>query len=315
MKIRFQLQVVCIAACLLITTLCWQVSATVIDKIVAIVNSDIITLVELNREAAPYVERIKAAGYSADEKQQMIREVHEKVLDALIDKALAHQEAQRYKITVSESEITEAMENFMTSKGISQADMETMLAQEGLTMEGYRETYKKQILQARLYNHAVKSKVVITEAEVMEEYKANEKDFAGVKKYHLRNILTDDEDLINQVYQKLKKSIRFSTLAKKYSIAPNAFDGGDLGLFDVSNFSEEIKTQIGNLKKGQFTQVIHTSQGFQIFYIEDIVVEGHKTFEQAHDEIYDKLYRKQVDIKVKTWLESLKKEAHIERKL
>ena len=73
----------------------------------------------------------------------------------------------------------------------------------------------------------------------------------------------------------------FIELAKQFSTASNASDGGDLGLFDITNFSKEIKEKISKLNKGQYTDVITTAQGFQIFYLQDIVLEGKQPYEQA----------------------------------
>ena len=103
----------------------------------------------------------------------------------------------------------------------------------------------------------------------------------------------------------------FSKIAKQYSIAPNASDGGDLGVFDISSFSTGIKDSIALLKKGEYTDVIQTAQGFQIFFVVDIEQGETRTFEQARDEIYETLYREQVTKKFETWLDSLKKKAHI----
>lgn len=315
MKIKTRLKMVCAATWIITAVLCGTVNATVIDKIVAIVNSDIITLVELNKEAGPYLDRIEKAGYPPEKKEEMAGQIRADLLNVLIDRSLTQQEAKRYSISVSEGEVDAAVENFKSSRGISQAELEAGLAKEGMTMAAYRETAKKQILQSKLINHAVKSKVVITDMDVKTFYDTHSKDFAGTKKYHLRNILNTDESLMTELHQKLKQGGEFSGLARVSSMAPNASDGGDLGMFDISNFSEEIKKQISHLKKNQFTDIISTAQGFQIFYVEDILIDGNKTLEQARDEIYERLYREQVETKFKTWLESLKEQAHIVIKL
>ncbi|MCK4768540.1 MAG: peptidyl-prolyl cis-trans isomerase, partial [Desulfobacula sp.] len=197
------------------------------------------------------------------------------------------------------------------AKSLSPEEFERALNQEGLSLAEYRENIKKQILQAMLINQAVKSKVIITDSDIKKSYEANAGKYSGKKKYHLRNILMDNEDEIKEIKKELDKSKKFIPLAKKYSIASNASDGGDLGTFDINNFSESIKNSISKLSKGDYTNVISTAQGFQIFYIEDIVLEGAKTLEQAYDEIHEILYREQVDKKFETWLESLKKKAHI----
>ncbi|MBU8911202.1 MAG: SurA N-terminal domain-containing protein [Desulfobacterales bacterium] len=290
---------------------CWPVSADVIDRIVAIVNNDIVTLVQLSRESAPYMKNIESSGYPDEKKKEMMQDINKKILTALIDQSLTRQEASKYQINVSDTEITNALENVKKAKALNQEEFEYALNQEGLTLKEYRENVKKQILQGKLINYAVKSKVIITESDIKKRYESNAEKYSGKKKYHLRNILMDNEDEIKEIKKKLDKNKEFITLAKKYSIASNALDGGDLGRFDINNFSENIKDSISKLDKGGFTNVITTAQGFQIFYIEDIVLEGAKTLEQAQDEIHESLYREQVDKKFETWLESLKKKAHI----
>ena len=120
-----------------------------------------------------------------------------------------------------------------------------------------------------------------------------------------------DKSKIDEVKKKLDGKEDFSALAKQYSMAPNAPDGGDLGTFDVTSFSVGIKDSISLLKKGEYTDVIQTPQGFQIFYAVEIEQGNNKTFEQVRDEIQESLYQEQVKEKFETWLESLKKKAHI----
>jgi len=285
--------------------------AEVIDRIVAIVNNDIVTWVQLSKEAAPYIKNMESSGYSDEKKKETALEIHQKILAALVDRTLTQQETEKYHINVSDTEVDNALENVKKTRSLSQEDFEAALKQEGLTVKDYRENVRKQILQSKLINNAVKSKVIITESDVKNYYDAHMEKYSGKKKYHLRNILMASEQGIKDVRTKLDMGKSFSMLAKEYSASPNASDGGDLGIFDIHNFSESIKNSISQLNKGDYSNVISTAQGFQIFYVEDIVLEGNKTYEQAYDEIHESLYREQVEEKFKTWLESLKKNAHI----
>jgi len=290
---------------------CQPISADVIDRIVAIVDDDIVTLVQLSKETSPYIKNIESSGYPDEKKKEMVQAINKKILTALIDQSLTRQEAKKYQINVSDTEINTAVENVKKAKSLSQEDLEKALGQEGISLKEYRENIKKQILQSKLINYSVKSKVIITESDIKKRYESNAEKYSGKKKYHLRNILMANEDKMKEIKKKLDKNKGFALLAREYSIASNASDGGDLGTFDIHNFSESIKDSISKLNKGGFTDVISTAQGFQIFYIEDIVLEGVKTLQQAYDEIHEILYREQVDKKFKTWLESLKKKAHI----
>ncbi len=87
-----------------------------------------------------------------------------------------------------------------------------------------------------------------------------------------------------------------------------------LSLSSTAN-NEDIKNNISKLKKGEYTDIMNTPQGFQIFYVDDIMLDGHKTFVEAEDEIYGLLYNKEVELKFETWLKSLREKAHIKMML
>ncbi len=288
-----------------------SVSAEVVDRIVAIVDADIVTQVQLNRGIAPYIEQIENSGYDDEKKKEMIEDVTKKVLNSLIEKSLTEQEAKKYRITISEAELDGAVNNVKENRSLNDEELEAALAKEGMTLEQYRKDLGNQILRARLINHEVKSKVVVSKASIEKYYEENKDKYVGVKKYHIRNILMGNFDKASEIKKMLDENQDFVQLAKTHSIAPNAQDGGDLGLFDISNFPESIKNAIAELEKGDHTQVISTARGFQIFYVQDIVMDGGKTKEQAYDEIHGILYKEQVERKFKGWLESLKKKAHI----
>lgn len=285
--------------------------AEIVDRIVAIVDEDIITLVQLENETDAYRKKIEAAGYPEEKKQEMIQEVNTQILNSLIDASLTRQEARKYNIDISEQDVTKAVENFRSNRSLSQEEFEQGLEKEGLSIEDFRDNMKNQIIQGRIINYAVRSKVVVTEKEIEQYYNDNIQLFSGQKKYHLRNILKADENALNEVKIKLDMNQDFAQLAREYSEAPNAGDGGDLGLFDINNFSETIKEKISLLEKGDHTDVIQTGKGFQIFFVEDIVVAGQKTPEEARETIHKTLNQEKMEAKFKTWLESLKEKAHI----
>ncbi len=291
--------------------ICPVLSAETVDRIIAVVNSDIITLAQLNKETSRYRINIESSENSDVKKKALIDDLNKKILESLIDQSLTQQEAKKYNIEISEAEVDASIENIKKIKSLSKEALEKALEQEGLTLKEYRESLKKQILQARLINYAVKSKVVVTEVEIKKQYETNAEKYANNKKYRLSNILLIDKSKIDEVKTRLKNKEEFSELAKKYSTASNASDGGELGTFDITSFSAAIKESIASLKKGEYTDFIQTPQGFQIFYVVDIEQGIAKTFEQSRDEIHEAMYQEQVKEKFEIWLESLKKKAHI----
>lgn len=285
--------------------------AEVVDRIVALVNDDIITLRQLNEVVQPYREKVMASQQSDGQKEKIIEQIKADMLNKLVDASLTKQAAVTYGIRVDDQEVDMAIENFKKAHNLDDAGLTAGLAQEGLSMEIYRERMKDQILQSRLVTRAVRSKIVVTDEEVKDYYDSHRDQFAGTRKYRLRNILTSTEAKMREVVERLLKKEDFSGLAKTYSIGSNASQGGDLGVFDIDSVSQDIKDAIEGLGKGEFTKVLNTGSAYQILYVDDIVTEGNLTVEEAGDKIREVLYRTQGEKLFNDWIKKLKQNAHI----
>ena len=283
----------------------------IIDRIVAVVNNEIVTLSQLNKATLVYRANIEASQNSQTRKQELISQLETDMLNQLVENSLTVQEAVKYGIEVQDEDVDRAIENFKKSNNLDQDGLERGLAAEGMTLEEYRARMKDQILQSMLVNRAVRSKIVITDDEIKAYYDTHKDVFTGTRKYHLKNIIAQNEEDIKTVQEGLKHKASFAELAKKYSIGSNASQGGELGLFDIASFSEQIRTAVEGLGKGEYTQVMNTGGAFQIIFVEDIVMEGGLTLEQATTKIQDILFRERGEKQFKEWMQSLKKNAHI----
>jgi len=136
-----------------------RVLAEVVDRIVAIVNNDVISLIELNEALKPYMEKVMAANYGPEKEKQMIFKIREEVLNQLIDQKLTDQEIARYKLNVNEKEIDQSIERIKQVNSITDEQFRAALAREGLSMETYRQKMREQLLRANLLNREVKSKI------------------------------------------------------------------------------------------------------------------------------------------------------------
>ncbi|MCK5098164.1 MAG: SurA N-terminal domain-containing protein [Desulfobacteraceae bacterium] len=283
----------------------------VIDKIVAIVNEDIITLVELNKAIKPYLAEVEKTAYSNERKEQIINKLQHDMLGKLIEFKLTEQEAERYQIKVSDEELEASIQKFLENEKITKEELKKALLREKMTYEEYKNDMRSKILRPKFINRVIRAKVVITNEEVAEYYNEHETEYAGVKKYYLRNILVKEKEKIEKVNELLISGYDFKEIAKEYSQAPNASTGGDLGAFELDVFAENIKENILMLEKGQYTDVILTDGGFQIFFLENIEISGGKTLEQANEEIVRKLFGVKAEKKYIEWFESLKETSHI----
>lgn len=294
----------------------WAVSCfaqeEVVDRIVAIVNDDIITLSQLDMAAAPYRENIEASQESSARKKEMMAQMYPQVLNQLVENSLVVQEAKRMGITVDDKDVDNAVENFKREHNLDQERLELGLAAQGITLEQYRERIREQILQSMIVSRAVRAKIVITDEEIKNYYDTHYQEFKGKKTYHLKNIIVRDSTDLSTVQGKLENKVDFSQVAKDYSIGSNASSGGELGKFDISSFSDEIKKALEGVGKGQYTKPVNMGDSFQILYVADIISQGQGPVqEEVEKQIQDILYREYGAVQFKTWMENLKNSAHI----
>lgn len=297
--------------------------AQVVDRIVAVVNDDIITLNELNQAFTPYANRIQALGYSSDQEHKMLFKVRENILNQLIDQKIEDQEIKRFKISINEKEVDKTIERIKEANFYTDEDIRSALANDGLTMEAYRKGIREQILRSRLINIQVKSKIVITEEDIKAYYKNHQDMYGGKKKYHLRNIImlvppnTDGDEKhkikgkMEAVLDKLNSGQSFEKMAKVYSESSQASDGGDLGLFTLDQLAPGLRKVIQKTAPGKFTPVIDTDQGYQIFFVKKIVKTSGRSLKEVSSEIERKLYDEVVNKKFKKWMEELRKKSVI----
>lgn len=289
-----------------------QVAAEVIDRIVAVVNNDIITLAQLNKAVKPYRANIESSQGSTEQKKQLMEKLETDMLQQLITRSLTIQQAGKYQINVTDEDVDRSIEDFKKQNNLDQPSLEKGLEAQGMSYKAYRKQVKSELIQSMLINRAVRSKVIITDGDIQAYYDAHKDSFSsGSRKYHLRNILVETQEEILQIQAKLENKASFPVLAKKHSIASNAQDGGDLGVFDINNFSDQIKNSLAELEKGDHSPILSAGNGYQIIYVEDIILEGGGDMASVREKIQDILYREQAEKRFKEWIESLKESAHI----
>ena len=298
-------------------------NAKVVDRIVAVVNEDIITLFELNQRLKPYKKKL--SGFESDpvKNSEMLFKIREDLLNQMVDEKLSAQETKQYNITVSEKEIDDAIERIKESNMVTEEELSKALQSEGITMAEYREDTRKQILRSRLLNRQVKYNVIITKEDIKAYYDSNPDKYQGKEKYHLRNIIMKprflaDEDekriilkKMGAVLTKLHDGEPFEDMARIYSESTFAADGGNLGTFTLDELVPQLQEALKGLEAKEFTPVLDTDQGYQILFVDEILTAPGKSFEEASPEIEEKLYNEMIDEKFMSWTDELRNKSLI----
>ncbi|OQY11704.1 MAG: hypothetical protein B6I31_04405 [Desulfobacteraceae bacterium 4572_19] len=292
----------------------------VVDKIIAIVNGDIITLKDLNVAIRPYLQKISNSSYSFEEKDKILTKFKADALSKLVNEMLTDQEIKKLKLTVEDDEVDNAIEQIKITRNFTDEEFIDALRKDGMDIHEVREMIKRQILRPRLLNYRVKSKVIITKKDIQKYYEAHPEIYSTEKKYSLKTILLphtlndgkDPMEIMNNIILKFHGGESFEKLAKEYSIVPNVAEtGGDLGTFTLGSLSPQLQKALIGVEAGECTLVLDTDHGYQIFYVSDIEADSKKVSEEISKKIKATLYEKLVNEKFNVWINELRKQAHI----
>lgn len=293
--------------------------AQVIDGIAAIVNDEVITTYDLDKE------------YLMIQREQEKLPASEKMglktaaLNRLVDKKLIDQKVRELDIKVLDDEVKLAIEDVKKQNNMTQDALVKALAAQGMTFEQYQTQLKDQLQRLRLMSQEVRSKIQVGEQEVRDYYEANLPKYGAVEQFHARHIffkmdkkggaaeLVRVEMIASSVLKEAREGKDFVELAKKYSNDPAAAkDGGDLGTFKKSDMLPEIGDTVASMKPGEVSNLVMSPAGLHIIKLEEKSLGSAKPLSEVKMEIEDLLFKKKADERFAQWVKDLRSSVAIE---
>lgn len=236
------------------------VHAAQVNKVAAVVNGQVITMFDLQRESAPEMARARINPNDPARAKDMDA-ILRKVLDAMIMDILVAQEAKRLKITVSKGEVDDELGRIMQARGLTRKQFEAQLAQQKLSVETLRKNMEKNILRQKVMGMEVGRRVVVTPQEIKDYYEAHKDELYNRDGLHMGLLVYSPKDNAASIASQIKAGkLRFAEACAKYSIAPNRDKGGDQGPVEWDKLNPEWGARLGKMKPGEVTEVF-TVQG------------------------------------------------------
>jgi len=304
--------------------------AQLVDRVVAVVNDDVITLSEIEQEGKPVFKKI-ASQVPASELEATIKRARKEILSSLIDKLLVEQRAKQLDVTTSDDEVKEAMRSVAANNGMDLDTFKRHLIAEGYTIEEYSKQIRWQILQSKLISYEISSKVVVTD-EKAKQYYENQKATEGEEDgYHILQIgmqwgegkkfATRQNALLaaKELKQKLAAGSSFAEMVHEYSNLPSSKDEGDLGVLKEDELSGDMKKAILAMHPGDISPLIETSdQTVQILKLISLK-SGDKferaPFESVKDGIIRHLQQMEMEKQFDRWVKDIREQAYIKKML
>lgn len=298
-----------------------SVSGEICNRVVAIVNDEVVTLYELNTmmQALTGIP----SGQMKNRSEEIYFKTRQKVLDDLIDQKIVLEKIKELEIKVTAKEVDQTIERVKADNQFTQEDLLAELKEQGSNYESYRESIEKELERIQLINYEVKSKIILREEEIEEYYNTHRDEFTSEGRVRLALIFLKQEDPADKnearaLYQKaqdilsmIKSGKNFANLAEKFSNGPGASEGGDLGVFKMSELNPEMAEIIKDLSAGEVSKPIIRPSGIKIIKVEEKDGGGEKSLEQVRNAIQTILYKKELNKRYSAWIKELRKKAYI----
>jgi len=302
------------------------------NKIVAVVNDEVITQAELHRALVPVYLQMQAALAPEDLSKQM-DEIQKKVLDQLIDEHLMLQEARHPRpvevgkgkigtppvIGTEPAEVEEMFKNTQ-ARFDSPEDFQQALQEQGLTVEELRTRFRDQITIQKLIGREIRSRLTISPSEMTAYYETHKKDFITPQAAEVSTILIRPKDNLDlprayaqaqDLHRQLEQGADFHDLARRFSDGFNASKGGRVGLLAKGKNRKEIDNVLFDLKAGQISPVIKTPNGFHLFLVESTRPAHQAELSEVQSEIQDLLMNQQGAARYGEWMKKLRADSYI----
>jgi len=286
-------------------------SAHLEDRIVAVVNSDLIMLSDVKRELAPQQERIKQQ-HRGDDLAQRLKMAEYMALTKMIERKLQLQEAQARKVEVSDQEVEIAFEQMKRQGGaIDPSNSQNARA------------VRDQLILMKVVDREVRGNVMVGESEMKRYYQGHRDRFALPEEYTLSQILVPSRSpgeaadalaKIRRAMDELKRGEKFEDVALQYSDGPNALQGGRIGFVRRGELLPAIERAIAPLVPGGISDIVESAAGFHIFRLEDKKPKQSRPFEEVKYVIQGLVFEQKTVDGFQSWLADLKIKSYIEIK-
>jgi len=245
--------------------------AVLVDRIVAVVNKEVITYSELNEAVGAAQRQLARQGTQAPPKAVLERQILERLI---LDKAQL-QMARDIGIRVDELQLDRAVQRIAQRNNMTLAQFRKLLEGDGVPFDAWREDLREQILLSRLREREVNDKIQVSDGEIdlfLEELKSN----PTRVEYDLSHVLVriPEQASPERIAEALARAEKaqaearaggdFGGIAASYSDAPDALTGGALGWRTQDRLPALFAGALRGMKSGEVSEVLRSPAGFHL---------------------------------------------------
>jgi peptidyl-prolyl cis-trans isomerase SurA len=296
-----------------------EASTPAVDRVVASVDGDPITMREVKDFAAQHGEPIQTDDFASSDSAKT-------AVKALIGEKLLEQEVKKYEDKVDDSQVDKYILQLRMDKHLSDAEFRAQLQASGMSYDELRRRARLDLEKAMMIEQEVRAKISVPDADIKAYYDTHKEDFTITKeRLKLAQILVAlpanpsaaqvaaAQKKAEMIRARAAKGDDFGDLARVYSDDESKSNGGELGWFAPSDVMDQILAAVKPLKPGEISAPVRTSHGIHIVKLEDHQVPGVVPLSEVKAPIRAELVDQQSAKQLEKWVESdLVKQHYVE---
>jgi len=277
--------------------------AMALDKIVAVVNNEIITQSDLDNFVN--FTRIQMADkLSGKQLEEKIAAMKPDLLQRLIEDKVILQEAKKNNIKSDESRVTARISE-IKRRYPSDKQFQAALAEEGMVEANLVSKLRDQMLMYNIIDSKVRSKIVVKPVEITEFYNRNVALFKTQEERQFQSLTFASQDMAKTVYKQIKDGMDINEAAKKYSLTLNDLNA------HRTELKKEIEDVLFDLKAGEISQPVENQGKFYLIKLNTIIPPRQQTLAEVREQVNNGLLERKMQEALAKWVEDLKKSAYI----
>ena len=294
-------------------------SATVVERVVAVIGDRAILLSDLKVRAQPFLVQVTQTVQPGAQRSAAISQVYKGVLDKIVDEELEERAAIQAKITITSKEIDEAIGRVAAQNQITPQKLLSEAARTGVTEAQYRDELRRQLLQAKLVNVRLQGRIRVTDDDLRVAYHKLVLEERQKLDLHVAWIRipggADGRALAERVAE-AARSQDFATLARQFSQDRGTRDsGGVLPQTKLADLPPGIARASMALETGEASPPFTLDGDFVILRVNSRDASQLPPFDDARRELGDRVYMDKMNQARRVWLDGLRRRNHVEVRL
>ena len=296
-----------------------EASAPAVDRVVASVDGDPITLREVQDFASQHGQPVDSNDFASSDSAKT-------AVKALIGEKLLEQEVKKYDDKVDEAQVDKYIAQLRMDKHMSDAEFRAQLQASGMSYDELRKRARLDLEKAMMIEQEVRAKINVPDSDVKAFYDAHQQDFTITKeRLRLSQVLialppnptpeqvSAAQKKAEMIRARAAKGADFGDLARVYSDDDSKSNGGELGWFAPADINDSILAAVKPLKPGEISGPVRTSHGIHIVKLEEHEVPGVVPLSEVKAQIRAGLVDQQSSAQLEKWVESdLVKQHYVE---